>query len=118
MVIIDCIEGCAVRTMTVLRQALAERVIPNLFVIKVDRCTLENPWFLTSFCGSSFNGQIWTDLGRRWPLRFPIGQHGQVGSSLALRIWVAPGIFLNPVPALAFKPCASNCLLSQFGSQV
>ena len=31
------------------------------------------PWFLTSFCGTGFNGQFWTDLRRRWPLRFPIG---------------------------------------------
>ena len=38
--VVDCIEGCAVQTVTVLRQILAERVIPNLFVIKVDCCTL------------------------------------------------------------------------------
>ena len=41
LVVIDCVSGVCVQTETVLRQAIAERIKPVLFMNKMDRALLE-----------------------------------------------------------------------------
>jgi elongation factor 2 len=57
LVVVDCIEGVCVQTETVLRQAIAERIKPILFVNKLDRCFLELQMGLEE-CYQSFSRAI------------------------------------------------------------
>ena len=36
-------------------------------------------WFLTSFCDSGFNGQLWADLRCHWPLHSPSKEDSNTG---------------------------------------
>jgi elongation factor 2 len=57
LVVVDCIEGVCVQTETVLRQAIAERIKPILFVNKLDRCFLELHMDLEE-CYQNFNRAV------------------------------------------------------------
>jgi elongation factor 2 len=56
LVVVDCVEGVCVQTQTVLRQALAERIVPVVTINKLDRGFLElqldSEEMYQSFCRS------------------------------------------------------------------
>jgi len=98
LVVVDCIEGVCVQTETVLRQAIAERIRPVLFLNKLDRIFLEMQPTLDE-CYKNFRNSIESVNVVCQTYRDPklgsvevLPQEGKVGFGSGLHAW---GFTLN-----------------------
>lgn len=93
LVVVDCVEGVCVQTETVLRQAIAERIRPVLWVNKLDRIFLELQMDLEeayqSFARSieSVNVVIATYFDDKLGDVTVYPEHGTVGFGAGLQGW-------------------------------